>query len=46
MPPLASCCLEDALLPVRLDVREDDGTATATEPELVATALVEAGDET
>lgn len=43
VPPLASRCLEVPLFPVRLDVRDDDATATV---ELVATALVEADDET
>lgn len=41
--PPASRCLEVPLFPVRLDVRDDDATATV---ELVATALVEADDET
>jgi hypothetical protein len=42
--PQASCCFEETLLPDRFSVREDVGSAT--EAKLVATALVEAGDET
>jgi hypothetical protein len=41
---LASCCFEDPLLPVRLSMRVDVGPGTGAK--LVATALVEAGDET
>lgn len=42
-PPLASCCLDAALLE-RLDVLDDDVDATARL--LLATALVEVDDET